>query len=174
MTEIKASDAAARLRLAARGSSVMSATPPINLAERAAARRLSKLFDEHSRLASLCNELEKIADDLPRACPARSRRAAAELANLVPEHFAFERELFSALLKARQPDLLDRILEQHYEDEGLAGEIAEALESLGDGAEAPDPETLGYMLRCFFNNCRRSMLVEELAMRAVTEGDIAP
>lgn len=152
----------------------MSAAQPISLAERAAVRRLPMLFDQHSRLASLCDQLETIADDLPRACPTRCSRAAAELATLVPEHHAFEREVLSALLEARQPDLLDRILRQHGEDEGLAGEIAQALEASSSGAEAPDPETLGYMLRCFFNNCRRSMLVEELALRSVVEGDVAP
>lgn len=149
----------------------MSAAQPMDFAEQAAARRLTKLFDQHNRLASLCDGLEMIADDLPRACPARCRRAAAELDTLVPEHHAFERDLLSDLLKARQPDLLERILQQHNEDEGLAGEIAEALEALVDGAKEPDPETVGYMLRCFFNSFRRSMLVEELAIRSITEGD---
>lgn len=149
----------------------MRAAQPISFAERAAARRMSKLFDQHSRLAALCDRLEAIADDLPRACPTRCRRAAAELVTLVPEHHAVERELLSSLLKSRQPDLLGRILQQHNEDEGLAGEIAEALEALVDGAKEPDPETVGYMLRCFFNNCRRSMLVEELAIRSMAAGD---
>lgn len=123
---------------------------------------LDRLFDEHERLGALCDLLETIADDLPRACPQRSARAAAELETLVPEHHAFEAGVLARLLGQHRSDLLARILRQHSEDEGLAFEIALALQQ----AAAPDPETLGYMLRCFFNNCRRSMLVEELAMRS--------
>lgn len=146
----------------------MSAVETIRLAEHSHARRVAQVFEQHGRLARLCDELEGIADSLPRACPKRCGLTAIELQTLVPNHHAFEAEVLSDLLSAEQGDLLRRIIDQHAEDEGLAFEIALALEPIGEGATAEQPETLGYMLRCFFNSCRRSMLVEELALRAVT------
>ena len=148
----------------------MTAALTISLAERSASRRVAQLYEEHSRLDALCDLLEAIADDLPRPCPGYCSRAAAELETLVPRHHAFEAEVLADLLAPQQRDLLDRILGQHAEDEGLAFELAMALEPIGAGAPVEQPETLGYMLRCFFNNCRRSMLVEELAIRAVLPG----
>jgi hypothetical protein len=69
-------------------------------------------------------------------------------------------------ISASEP-LLPRIIRQHHEDEGLAQEIVQALEPLCEGEPAQAPEALGYMLRCFFNSVRRSMLVEELALKSV-------
>ncbi len=144
----------------------MSAAPPPRLADLATARRLRAIHDQHDRLALLCAELEAIADDLPRACPQRCRRAADALGTLVPEHHASEIVVLRELLAADRPDLVDRIARQHGEDEGLAGEIGHALEPIVAGGAADAPETLGYMLRCFFTSYRRAMLVEELAIRA--------
>lgn len=150
----------------------MSAAPPPSLADHATARRLRAIHDQHDRLALLCADLEAIADDLPRACPQRCRRASEALGSLVPEHHATEIVMLRQLLAKRQPDLLERIERQHGEDEGLAAEIAHALEPIAEGAAADAPETLGYMLRCFFTTYRRAMLVEELAIGAAA-GDVA-
>lgn len=146
----------------------MSAAPTLSLADHAIARRLRSIHEQHDRLALLCAELEAIADDLPRACPQRCRRALEALESLVPEHHATEIAVLRELLAKDRPELLERIAGQHGEDEGLAAEIAHALEPIVAGGAADAPETLGYMLRCFFNNYRRSMLVEELAIRAAT------
>lgn len=138
-----------------------------SLAEHGVARRFAQLYAEHGRLGALCDLLEAIADDLPRACPTRCDRAAAELETLVPQHHAFEEKILTEVLPPQRRDLLDRILGQHAEDEGLAYELAMALEPIGHGATPEQPETLGYMLRCFFHSCRRSMLVEELALQSM-------
>jgi hypothetical protein len=148
----------------------MPAAPPPRLADLAIARRLRAIYDQHDRLALLCAELEAIADDLPRACPQRCRRAAEALGSLVPAHHADEIGLLRALLATDRPDLLDRIERQHGEDDGLAGEIGHGLEPIVAGGAAEAPETLGYMLRCFFTGYRRAMLVEELAIRVAAGG----
>lgn len=142
----------------------MPAVDTESLPRRAANGRLARLLDGHDRLGSLCDLLEAIADDLPRACPERCGRAAAELEATVPAHHAFERDVLA--LSAVRSDLSDRILRHHAEDEGLAFEIVAVLEPLRDGAPVVAAETLGYMLRCFFYSCRRSMLIAELAIRA--------
>jgi hypothetical protein len=152
----------------------MSAAEPIRLADRSLARRIGQVFEQHGRLGRLCDELEVIADDLPKACPRRCARAMTDLETLVPEHHAFDAKIFDELFAERQGDLLKRITDQHAEDEGLAFEIAIALEPIATGLPPQHPETLGYMLRCFFHNYRRSMLVEELAMRAACPGSDLP
>lgn len=134
--------------------------------ERSLSARLDMLLAQHEQLGQLCDELEGIADALPQACPRRCARAAAQLQTLVPAHHGFEAGTLGEMLGPGHADLLSRIMTQHAEDEGLAFEIAMALEPVAAGAPPAQPETLGYMLRCFFNNCRRSMLVEELALRS--------
>ncbi len=144
----------------------MSSVAPNHFAIRASSEPLARLLDQHARLGGLCDRLEAIADDLPRACPSRCIRAAAELQSLVPDHHAFEAAVLGKLLPATRGDLLARILRQHDEDEGLALEIAHELEPAGEGRPVADAERLGYMLRGFFTSCRRSMLIEELAIAA--------
>lgn len=148
----------------------MPAALTLSLTDLAVERRLRSIYEQHSRLAALCDDLETIADDLPRACPQRCRRAVESLESMVAEHHAAEIDTLRELLAEDRSDLLERIVHQHGEDEGLAAEIASALEPAVAGGVPEDPETLGYMLRCFFNNYRRSMLVEELAIRSATSG----
>lgn len=129
------------------------------------ARHLETLFYHHRQLSKLCDDLEAIADDLPKVCPRRCARAVAALQKVLGGLHAFEAATLAETL-GKQSQLLARILSQHAEDEGLAFEIVLALEPIADGRQPPQPEALGYMLRCFFNNCRRSMLVGELALRS--------
>lgn len=127
-------------------------------------QRLQELMARHKAIEGLCDEVEAIADDLPGACPQRCSRVLAMLNDLLPAHLASERDALRSLADA--PDLRERIGRLIDEDEGMAHEIAQALETLARGEAPPEPETLGYMLRCFFSNFGRSMLVTELAVRA--------
>jgi hypothetical protein len=140
-------------------------------AERRRPNIVAELLDQHRRIDALCTNLEHIADRLPSACPTRCRRASFLLATLLPSHSSFERPVLAGLLAGEEigpsEPLLPRIIGQHHEDEGLAQEIVQALEPLCEGEQAQAPEALGYMLRCFFNGVRRSMLVEELALKSV-------
>lgn len=151
----------------------MPVATPLDLSAHALARRLRRLSEQHDRLTGLCDELEGIADELPKACPARCRNAAQALKSLLPAHHGLEIGLLSELLAAGNPQLLARIARQHGEDEGLAHEIAQGLEPLIGGDAATEPETLGYMLRCFFTGYRRAMLVEQLAVRSVVPAELA-
>ncbi len=139
---------------------------------------VAEVLDQHRRMDALCAMLERIADELPRACPTRCRRVSALLETFVAAHHRYEEPVLAELLAAEEISrggaLLSRIIAQHHEEEGLAQEILLALEPLCEGRAVKTPETLGYMLRCFFNNCRRSMLVEELALQAVLGGLPAP
>jgi hemerythrin-like domain-containing protein len=46
---------------------------------------------------------------------------------------------------------------EHGEDSGFADEIVEAFTPVAAGAAPGNPEMLGYMLRGFFQNCRRHL-----------------
>jgi hypothetical protein len=120
----------------------------------------ARMLADHDRLDRLCTDLERIADDLPGACPRRCARAIAGLERL-PAHHTPEEALLRSIA---EPGLHRRIVAQHHEDEGLARDIVALLAPLAEGDAPTAPETLGYMLRGFFTSCRRSMLIEELAI----------
>ena len=125
---------------------------------------LERLLGQHGELDALCRLLEEIADDLPQPCPSRCAQAVEQLTTLVAAHHAAEEPVLGALMADQA--LFARVFVQHCEDEGLAHELVLALEPLCKGQAAPAPETLGYMLRCFFTSYRRAMLIEELAIQA--------
>jgi hemerythrin-like domain-containing protein len=87
------------------------------------------------------------------------------------------------LLRARaKPEdgvdqILERLTSEHSSDNDFASEIAEALETLGQGGRPANPEMLGYMLRGFFERYRRhvhweNQLVMPLARLRLTRDDL--
>ena len=125
---------------------------------------VAALLIEHDEIDRLCGLLEAIADTLPHPSDQDCRTAVQLLDVLIPAHMAREAGILSRRLS--DPALRDRIAEQHHQDLGLAQELSLALEGPAAGTSPDSPDMLGYMLRCFFNGQRRSMLVEELALRA--------
>jgi hypothetical protein len=74
--------------------------------------------------------------------------------------------------------MIDRLTEEHDTDEGLAIEIADALEEVTDGRLPQNAESLGYMLRGFFDSQRRhiaweNQVVLPLARDVLTADDLA-
>ena len=135
-----------------------------------ASRGLTTLLAQHAHLSALCDQIETVADELPSVCPERCCQVVERLETLSSGHHRLERDILNQLLAARDPELLARISRFNDEDEGVALEVAHALEPLVRGEAPAEPETLGYMLRCFFTSYRRSMLVSELAVRAMVPG----
>ncbi|MBP0446577.1 hemerythrin domain-containing protein [Roseomonas sp. SSH11] len=130
-------------------------------------RRVRALVAEHVALRALCDRLETIADGLPGLPPEEERQLLARhLAALLPPHQDREDELLTSLLpsgggSAIERSLIERIRGQHITDAVHAQDLAGALETASPGMAA---EALGYMLRCFFDGCRRAMAFEELAL----------
>lgn len=122
----------------------------------------------------LCTTLEAIADKLPRSfCPIACQRAAAALTTMIPSLQArlasqiaahIDRPLVQPEPTAKRLALLVRLRRLFDEDEGLAGEIAAQLVAMAEGEVTPNPEQLGYMLRCFFQGYRKTMLVAQLLL----------
>ena len=146
---------------------------------------LDMIASAHAVQVQMCDAMERIADGLPDEVDRRlCARVASCLQFDLPLHHHDEEEGLFPLLRqrARPEDAVDQILErlasEHSSDNDFASEIAEALETLGQGGRPANPEMLGYMLRGFFERYRRhvhweNQLVMPLARLRLTEDDLA-
>lgn len=132
----------------------------------AAAR--ARLQDDHEARAALCAELERVADALPALpTPARIRRICHQIESTTT-HFRRVDTMLEALAAGDDTpfasDMLDSLAGMHVMD-ALHGEdlIAILWDSTARGAVAR-PGELGYMLRCFFDGCRRVAALESLLL----------
>lgn len=128
---------------------------------------LAGMVADHAGLGRLCDDLETMADRLP-APPGDGivQHLREELVNRVPTHDARESALLARLFddQATQPGtepILEQIRCRRASCVVQAQDLVAAFK--GDGI-APGPETLGYMLRSFFQTCRQCMAFEELAI----------
>jgi hypothetical protein len=140
-------------------------------------RRIQCLVAEHVALRALCDRLEAIADGLPGLPSFEERQQLArQLTTLITPHQAQEDDLLESLLppegaSAVERSLVERIRGQHIMDAVHAQDLGAALEAARpDG----DPEALGYMLRCFFDGCRRAMAFEELTLLNLSGRRLSP
>jgi hemerythrin-like domain-containing protein len=145
---------------------------------------LDLIANAHAVQVEMCDAMERIADGLPDEVDRRlCARVASCLQFDLPLHHHDEEEGLFPLLKrrARPEDGADQILErlaaEHSSDNDFASEIAEALETLGQGGRPANPEMLGYMLRGFFERYRRHVhwenhLVMPLARLRLTREDL--
>lgn len=123
---------------------------------------LDMIASAHAVQVQMCDAMERIADGLPDEV---DRRLCAQVASCLafdlPLHHHDEEEALFPLLKMRAlpedglDQILDRLAAEHASDNDFASEIAEALETLGQGGRPANPEMLGYMLRGFFERYRR-------------------
>lgn len=128
---------------------------------------LDAMHAHKSALLSLCDRLERVADALPVPIDTRECLSLAE--TLMPTVLAahrFEEDRF--FMAARiitggsrmVSDAIDRLCDEHHEDECFAEEVGEALVALASGTSSRDAETIGYMLRGFFGQMRRHVAFE--------------
>ena len=66
-------------------------------------------------------------------------------------------------------EVLARIRARHAIDDSSAQDLIAALDPESTEPDRFPPEMLGYMLRCFFDGCRRAMDFTELAILALGE-----
>ena len=127
----------------------------------------AQLQDDHEARTALCAELELIADALPSLPPpARVRRICLQI-ECVTAHFRRADAMLEELAAEHSPfasDMLDRLASMHLMD-ALHGEdlIAALWDSTARGGVAR-PGEFGYMLRCFFDGCRRVMALENVLL----------
>lgn len=130
---------------------------------------LARLIARHAQVARLCDRLEACADRLP-AWPAEYEveQLCRELNDLIDREEesdgVFAAELFGS--EARDP-LTSGLLRQidGWQAANLihAQDLVSVLRS-GPSRNGTSPETLSYMLRCFFMARRQTLAFEELAI----------
>lgn len=127
---------------------------------------LSDINSLHQCQLDLCNALEKLADQLPDNI---NTQECLHLARMIyptvkSAHAFEENKLFPYLTshfsQQINPQTLDRLHCEHWEDESFACEVQEALLSLVKKPEWANHEALGYMLRGFFEGLRRHIAFE--------------
>jgi hemerythrin-like domain-containing protein len=162
----------------------MSEVPASEKQSSFARNPLDVIASAHAVQVQMCDAMERIADGLPDEV---DRRLCAQVASCLEfdlplHHHDEEFALFPLLRRRALPEdgldgILDRLAAEHSSDNDFASEIAEALDTLGQGGRPQNPEMLGYMLRGFFERYRRHVqwentLVMPLARLRLTRDDL--
>ncbi|MCA1406271.1 hemerythrin domain-containing protein [Ensifer sp. IC3342] len=139
-------------------------------------QRSRMLENGYDGLLELCDRLEAIADALPNAIDVTHYD---EIANtLVPTlgslHELEEQVLFPQL-RARTDRrnvsaLIERLREEHRQDERAAADVAEVLGELLHGRCSLSWDAIGYMLRALFESLRRHVATERLLLAESRRG----
>lgn len=118
-------------------------------------------------LQHLCATLEDIADSLPQHFDPDIVAPVIEILRKdLAWHFRNLETALYPLLERRGahvtelPDLIERLRQDHSADSLLALDVADSLEILVQRDGYPNPEALGFMLRCFFVGLRRNAFWE--------------
>lgn len=121
----------------------------------------------HAAKLALCDRLEEIADSLPNELDRRECLLAARALGprLVKVHRYEENQVFPLFCTraghaGEAREIVERLKCEHFEDEGYAAELREALRAAARRGRAENPETLGFMLRGFFGALRRHIAFE--------------
>lgn len=121
----------------------------------------------HLAELALCDRLEEIADSLPngldrRKCILAARALGPTMAKI---HRFEEQRIFPDFIRrmahsADSGKTIQRLTNEHLEDEGYAAELRDALRFAARHGAADSPETLGFMLRGYFGAVRRHVAFE--------------
>lgn len=139
---------------------------------------LAPLIARHSAVRALCDRLEDCADALP-VLPSDDQRTelCADLRDLVERGGQDGDDPIDAMLMRRPGNpltdaLLDHVRYRRAADAAHAADLIEALSSTTANTVAAD--TLGYMLRCCFDGCRRAMDFAELTILTLASHRLTP
>ena len=118
---------------------------------------------DHSAQRAMADLLEDIADSLPdEVNRAAAALAASLLRSLHARHAEIEDKAVFPLLESRcEAETTRRAIaiarREHDDAEGRAIELAEALDALSARGVCDNAESLGFMLRAFFDGLRRHL-----------------
>jgi hypothetical protein len=137
---------------------------PANATAHDLARLLAHYLDQQQLI---CVELEAIADSLPVSINNQaSLKTADSLLPLMKQAHQFEEtELFPELLKDRKTgqqlrETVERLQHEHLGDEDFAEEVYNAIKTYVSEMDRSKAESLGWMLRGFFQSIRRHIAFE--------------
>jgi iron-sulfur cluster repair protein YtfE (RIC family) len=137
---------------------------------------LALLERDQMRLLRLCVALEKIADALPGAGRhPRTVKVLSFLDKAFARHvFVHEKCLFPLIRSLEdRKEPVEAVLRQlefeHAADQGLIVEIASAFMAPREAQARPHAQTLGYLLRAFFENYRRHCVWERIVLYPIAK-----
>ncbi|MBW8282522.1 MAG: hemerythrin domain-containing protein [Rhizobium sp.] len=128
---------------------------------------LATLGRNHEDLLRLCRDLEDLADSLPFAIDeARCRDVAEQVVPLLTRTQEFEEQLLFPDLDRSAGScfaamMIERLKNEHRCDRMAAEEISLTLKAMLRGHCGLTFETIGYMLRGFFECVRRHVASEK-------------
>lgn len=147
---------------------------------------LQTLEEDHAIQAVLCRDLETLADGLPgMPCLPEVRRLCDRIIWVVDTHFDRAEEAFLRLPPSVRPggEEIQRLREMHLLDALHGHDLVVAMwdhaARCGPDLTPPGVATppgavqLGYMLRCFFDGCRRAIALKESWRAAARRAGIA-
>jgi hypothetical protein len=125
---------------------------------------LDTLREDHLIQQLLCNDLEVVADKLPElpSLP-EIRRLCDRIQRITSTHFPRAENILGTLPVERRPsrDALDKLHGMHLLDETHAQDLVSALWQQARLRDRGNIGQLSYMLRCFFDGCRRAIALKE-------------
>ncbi len=119
---------------------------------------------DHQVQEALCHDLEDIADALPQLpTPAKVRRLAERIERVVDEHFPRAERVLAELPEGRRltERELRRLRSMHTMDAVHAEDLVDVLWARVCDRPIGSQTDLAYMLRCFFDGCRRAIAYKE-------------
>lgn len=119
-----------------------------------------QIREDHAVQRRICDSLECLADHLPEPpSEALLMQIGQEITEIVTHHFPRA----EAVIRNLRPDgpALEQLAWMHALDATHAEDLMAALWDLAARRRSADKEQLGYMLRCFFDGCRRAMAYKE-------------
>ena len=125
------------------------------------------ILDHHLKTQLLlCDSLEEIADGLPNNIDSQEclHVARSIYATVRRAHDFEENVLFPMLTRNEDSQIastIDRLRGEHWENESFAHELQDALIEFVTHRQHRKAETLGYMLRGFFEGMRRHIAFEK-------------
>lgn len=142
--------------------------------------QLAALVARHADHARLCTRLEAIADRLPH------RPAAAEAQTLCDALVRYQSDLEAASpaleqalqsISPRQPvarAVLAHIEQRRAATVGTAADLVGALSPPHLDGTRLCSEAMGFLIRGFFEACRHTLAIEEIAILLVTDSRLSP
>lgn len=125
---------------------------------------LETVHRDHFIQSLLCRDLEAVADGLPDTPDVERVRALCErIERITSCHFARAEQAFADLPGLQRPTdaALDMLHDMHLLDEIHAQDLVAALTEHASRFDETRVGQLAYMLRCFFDGCRRLIALKE-------------
>jgi hypothetical protein len=140
---------------------------------------LVRLAAGHTALRRLCNELEACADALPFTLSGPHVLALCKrLRDFVERSETADEALLTTMFGRDRDELAQSLLSQvrawHANDAAHAHDLIAALDPKAADHERFSVEALAYMLRCFFDGCRRAMDFEKLTILTLGGNRLTP